>query len=165
MPLTTFRGIYSVTRIEELYIPKNELTGRVVEARDRDSYICSYTMKLFTELYKLTACIFSKIVTKGPPHSLWRIRADKRFIRGTRILKGNSHKLYCEIFNDVYSTSYSYCLMKLSCERWLTQLIRKCTRLEFQISSGNELYQCLCLPSSCAFEILYASKRTVRRYE
>jgi len=46
MSLTTVRGIHSVFRIGQLYIPNNELMGRVVEALNRDSYNCFYTMKL-----------------------------------------------------------------------------------------------------------------------
>jgi hypothetical protein len=40
------RGIHTVIQIGQLYIPITELMGRMVEARDRDSYYCFYTMKL-----------------------------------------------------------------------------------------------------------------------
>ena len=46
MPLTTDRGIHPLFRIGQLCIPNNELMGRVVETRNRDSYFCFYTMKL-----------------------------------------------------------------------------------------------------------------------
>jgi len=46
MSLTTVTGIHSVFRIGQLYNPNNELMGRVVEARNRDSYNCFYTVKL-----------------------------------------------------------------------------------------------------------------------
>jgi hypothetical protein len=39
MLLTTVTGIHSVNRKGQLYIHNNELMGRVVEARDRDSTI------------------------------------------------------------------------------------------------------------------------------
>jgi len=45
MPLMAVTWIHSVIRTGQLYIPNYELMGRVVEARDRDSYYCFYTMK------------------------------------------------------------------------------------------------------------------------
>jgi hypothetical protein len=50
MALTLVREMYSVIRIGQLCIPKNELAGHVVEAFSRNSYIRSYTVKLFQEI-------------------------------------------------------------------------------------------------------------------
>ena len=101
-----------------------------------------YNEVVFPHLYKLTACIFGKIVTKDPPHSLWCIRADKwKFYPWKpqierKLLNTLLPNFQLCLFHKLFLLCNKVKLWKMA---GTAHLVRNCVRLGFQTSRGTEL--------------------------